>query len=315
MDELQLHPSQSDSNLPMIVHLLGNEDFVDEFDYDAQMAMDFLGIKRSRLTQISGRELRVGRIRQDRYIRPVFRRKDLENYRNWTRSTATHQSSSQAIDQAVQKLEDQFDLFEKQTIPGMTATLSGFSRSILDYLRCWSASLTSKLKKQFSQTWKRMDQYHDILFRSFSEMKIDLEEIDSKQQATHERLAKVESLAAEMFTDLSRLKAKIDQLAEAQKQATSDLESRQIHQTQQSESLLTSVKTFHNEWAAQRESSNALSSSINERFRQVEEKLGLLIERKKEPHSPVNHVSNNQSVRARRLRRQQSLARQRMSRK
>ncbi|MBC7530596.1 MAG: hypothetical protein H7318_03395 [Oligoflexus sp.] len=101
--------SQKDQTLPMILTLRGDEAIVDEFSYDTDQAMAYLGIKRSRLNQISGRELRVARIRRDRYIRPVFRECDLKDYLDWTRATATHLSSSKAIEQAVENLDDRFN--------------------------------------------------------------------------------------------------------------------------------------------------------------------------------------------------------------
>lgn len=94
-------------DLPMIVWLRGDEPWYPEFDLDAEAVMQRLGIKRSRLTQISGKELRVGRIRMDRYIRPIFRSKDVESYLNWTRATASHQRSSSAIKEAVDALQTQ----------------------------------------------------------------------------------------------------------------------------------------------------------------------------------------------------------------
>lgn len=105
----EIPPSQKDQTLPMILVLRGDEAIVDDFSYDADQAMEFLGIKRSRLTQISGRELRVARIRRDRYIRPVYREADLRDYMEWTRATATHVSSSKAIEQAVESLDDRFN--------------------------------------------------------------------------------------------------------------------------------------------------------------------------------------------------------------
>lgn len=101
--------SQKDQTLPMILTLRGDEAIVDEFTFDTDQAMNFLGIKRSRLNQISGRELRVARIRRDRYIRPVYRECDLKDYLDWTRATATHLSSSKAIEQAVENLDDRFN--------------------------------------------------------------------------------------------------------------------------------------------------------------------------------------------------------------
>ncbi|MCX6129928.1 MAG: hypothetical protein NTX25_12815 [Proteobacteria bacterium] len=110
--EHDIPASQKDRSLPMIVNLRGDEDLVDIFNWDADQTMEFLAIKRSRLTQISGKELRVGRIRRDRYLRPVFRESDVRDYQEWTRATATHQSSSRAIEQAIDSLDDRFsDLF------------------------------------------------------------------------------------------------------------------------------------------------------------------------------------------------------------
>jgi hypothetical protein len=60
------------NDFPMIVWLRGDEPWFSQFDMDAEAVMSALGIKRSRLTQISGKELRVGRVRMDRYIRPVL---------------------------------------------------------------------------------------------------------------------------------------------------------------------------------------------------------------------------------------------------
>ncbi|WP_141732024.1 hypothetical protein [Oligoflexus tunisiensis] len=106
--EHDIPASQKDRQLPMIINLRGDEDLVDEFNWDADQVMEFLGIKRSRLTQISGKELRVARIRRDRYLRPVYRESDVRDYQEWTRATATHQSSSRAIEQAIDSLDDRF---------------------------------------------------------------------------------------------------------------------------------------------------------------------------------------------------------------
>lgn len=103
----QGRPPAHDQDFPMIVWLRGDEPWFAQFDLDAQTVMDQLGIKRSRLTQISGKELRVGRVRVDRYIRPVFRSQDVANYLNWTRATASHQKSSSALKEAAETLQTQ----------------------------------------------------------------------------------------------------------------------------------------------------------------------------------------------------------------
>lgn len=104
------HPSTSpDANgeLPMVVWLRGDEPHAADFSLTADDAMRALDIKRSRLTQISGHELRVGRMRVDRYVRPLYRPADVESYKQWTRSTVTHQRTSSIIHDAAASLESQ----------------------------------------------------------------------------------------------------------------------------------------------------------------------------------------------------------------
>jgi hypothetical protein len=96
----------STKNLPLVVWLRGDEPYFTEFSLDAEAVMQQLGIKRSRLTQISGNELRVGRTRIDRYVRPVYRPCDIDEYQQWTRATASHHKSSTLLEQAAHKLED-----------------------------------------------------------------------------------------------------------------------------------------------------------------------------------------------------------------
>ena len=96
----------SQDNLPMKVWLKGDESYFSDFSWDANKVMEVLGIKRSRLTQISGQDLRVGKARIDRYLRPVYRPKDVENYLKWTQPTASHKKSTSIIEQARKNLEE-----------------------------------------------------------------------------------------------------------------------------------------------------------------------------------------------------------------
>ena len=89
----------------MQVWIRGDEPYAGQFSMDAEEVMEILGIKRSRLTQISGRELRVGRARRNRHIRPVYRPEDVHRYKDWSRATATAAKSSSAIDLAAAKLD------------------------------------------------------------------------------------------------------------------------------------------------------------------------------------------------------------------
>lgn len=103
--EYQSSEKYDPNDLPIIVWLRGDESFLPEFELDADDAMKLLGIKRSRLTQISGKELRVGRIKAGRYIKPLYRKVDIEEYIKWTRPTASHQSSKKALESVSKKIE------------------------------------------------------------------------------------------------------------------------------------------------------------------------------------------------------------------
>src|SRR3989338_6049260 len=96
--------------LPMVVWLTGSEPYFSDFALDADAVMVRLGLKRSRLTQISGRELRVGRTKMGRYIRPVYRDCDIEAYLAWVKPTSSHKKSSSVIEEAVQHLETQTEV-------------------------------------------------------------------------------------------------------------------------------------------------------------------------------------------------------------
>ena len=89
----------------MVVWLRGDEPLCTEFNLEANAVMQQLGIKRSRLTQISGRELRVARIRRGRYVSPVYRQCDVDEYADWTRATATHLKASGVLTDAAAQLE------------------------------------------------------------------------------------------------------------------------------------------------------------------------------------------------------------------
>ena len=97
----------TDSELPMIVWLRGDEDHCADFLLDADAVMQTLGIKRSRLTQISGKELRVGRIRRGRYISPVYRQTDVDTYLEWTRASASQLKSASVVTEATAGLLEQ----------------------------------------------------------------------------------------------------------------------------------------------------------------------------------------------------------------
>ncbi len=140
-----------DDELPMIVWLRGDEAMVEEFTMDADAAMAFLGIKRSRLTQISGRELRVGRLRVDRYIRPVYRPQDLQAYKAWTRAPISHATSSRVMEEAREKLEHQADELSRILATTLESVEEHFAQTADDMQRQLEA-LQYEQKNMWQQT-------------------------------------------------------------------------------------------------------------------------------------------------------------------
>ena len=113
METLNQSANQEANNLPLVVYLRGDEAYFEQFSLRADDVMTALQIKRSRLNQISGRELRVGKARIDHYLRAVYRPKDVEEYLNWTRATVTHKRSSEVLGEASAKLEQQSEALTK----------------------------------------------------------------------------------------------------------------------------------------------------------------------------------------------------------
>ncbi|MBI2602951.1 MAG: hypothetical protein HYW48_07840 [Deltaproteobacteria bacterium] len=127
-----------EGDLPMLVWLKGDEPYFSEFKWDAEKVMETLGIKRSRLNQISGKELRVGRTRINSYIRPVFRPTDVDEYLKWTRPTASHKKSSTVLDEAREKLESRSE-----------EVLEQFASQSEAFAKALRSSLEKKLNDQF----------------------------------------------------------------------------------------------------------------------------------------------------------------------
>lgn len=82
-----------------------------EFVCDAEAAMSYLGIKRSRLTQISGRELPCARIKVDRYIRPMYRWEDVKSYHQSAKTAVSYAKSKQLMELTTHSLQDRLDAF------------------------------------------------------------------------------------------------------------------------------------------------------------------------------------------------------------
>ncbi len=127
--EIEIHvPDEPIPEFPMVVFLRGDEPYFNEFCLSADKVMEVLGIRRSRLNQISGKELRVGRARIDNYIRPVYRKIDVEEYLKWIRPSVTHKKSSDVLNEARSKLEEQTERVSEEISLQFESMMSTFQK-------------------------------------------------------------------------------------------------------------------------------------------------------------------------------------------
>jgi hypothetical protein len=181
-------------DLPLVVWLRGDESYVEEFSCDADQAMEYLGIRRSRLTQISGRELRVARMRVGRYIKPYYREKDLEAYQSWSRATASHQKASNMVEEAADKLATHAQ--------DMTSALSELQESTLTRTEGIIAEVGKQLGaaiEDFRQTtgsdrtllFERLEKQHLALSLRLDELRSAVENLNSEMKSEIKALAEL----------------------------------------------------------------------------------------------------------------------------
>jgi hypothetical protein len=194
------HDESTSTDFPMIVWLRGDEPWFSQFDMDAEAVMSALGIKRSRLTQISGKELRVGRVRMDRYIRPVYRSLDVEEYLKWTRATASHQKSSDAIKLAVDQLQQQSENIQT-TLASVTSSFADALKSEMSLFisECVSSGI-APVVEGFGSFVNSMNESVTRLELSVQSATTSLGESTSSLSKTIETLALKQSAALEAVT-------------------------------------------------------------------------------------------------------------------
>ena len=140
------HIDHNSDEMPLVVQLKGDEQFFGDFDLSADQAMEILGIKRSRLNQISGKDLRVGRAKIDRYVRPIYRSIDVNEYLQWSRSTATQKKSQEVIDEATAQL-----LLKAEELASLLSQENGvLTKTLADHQRTFVSSLTEFSNKTLS---------------------------------------------------------------------------------------------------------------------------------------------------------------------
>jgi hypothetical protein len=204
--------STETDDFPMVVWLRGDEPWFSEFDMDADATMNALSIKRSRLTQIAGKELRVGRVRVDRYIRPVFRSIDVEHYLNQTRATATHQKSSDAINSAttllcqqIERFEHRLEVINENLLSQVTSVLQNIvteslkttHTSVMERHDSLESNLTNRLSVTVQETFikfsdalsHQMESHTSDLIRTIDSYRNTIESFQRSQDTATKNLA------------------------------------------------------------------------------------------------------------------------------
>ncbi|MFK7874022.1 MAG: hypothetical protein AB8C84_12790 [Oligoflexales bacterium] len=199
-------PTQASENLdlPMTVWLTGEEDYFSEFTMDADAVMAQLQIKRSRLTQISGKELRVGRTRIDRYIRPVFRPQDIENYLNWSRAPATKQKSNAELSELQQQFEAKIsEILSKapQHISHNTALAKTSDSKALEHkIRTIHQKLCDQLQSLLNTSHRNLQQSLSPLRTEIQSIKKQLLTVEAIAQSIPHLLYELKNLQITMDT-------------------------------------------------------------------------------------------------------------------
>jgi len=202
------------------------------------------------LNQISGRELRVARIRRDRYIRPVYRESDLKDYLDWTRATATHLSSSKAIEQAVENLDDRFN----DVLQVFNNKLEQVSQDQKSWMKSEFESLPAKFPAQsqpethvhHDTPWHREDK----LLRSQSEKILDLQKTIKGLQTS---LRDVQSMLTLMIPEMKELSVAqkslrfdFDQKVSAVQAMIKDMAGEASLGTERSEAFFAEARSYFN---------------------------------------------------------------------
>ena len=214
-------PKNNNELLPLSIWLRGDEPYFEEFSLDADEVMSQLGIKRSRLRQISGQELRVGRKRVERYIKPFYRPKDVEDYLGWTRATASHQKSSLILNSAADNLVNHGQRISEsilslknhlieviQEIPSRMK--EGFQASrqlqmeIFNSVQINGKQLGSIVKKNQSEIFEKLTPHFRKINDNISKTSLQLEKFEKINHAFLESISLIQS----NYSELAQLREK-----------------------------------------------------------------------------------------------------------
>ena len=183
--------------LPQNIFLHGEEAFYEDFSLSAEEAMEMLQIKRTRLRDISGHELRVGRKRDGRYIRPFYRLQDIESYKEKQQQRHSRQGAS------AQLISNYFASHEESVSQQLEADLGEVSQQLQSHLRRQISQIYPYIQQQQQQTQKSLQQQLTAMeIRTHQRLSTQTQHQLDHQQAIVNLHAQVDSLQA-MITDIT----------------------------------------------------------------------------------------------------------------
>ncbi len=245
-------PHLDPDNLPLVVWLRGDEPFFSTFSLSADEAMAILGIRRSRLTQISGRELRVGRTRIERYVRPVFRPEDVHAYAAWTRQTASHQKSADMLKEAALILSNKSEKLTEELMQKSTGIDPEIIDQFLSAQRQGNAQFQASAEQLLiAQGQLKLDilQTVDDRYRRLAQSLTAIATITDGQGRADVRLNALSNLVVQLMTDLqeqslaaSRAQSQLLATVQAQSQSLATMEATIGNLTNLMQTTLTSKK-------------------------------------------------------------------------
>lgn len=228
MDPLRETPEPKVDELPSVVWLRGDEPYFSEFSLNADQVMSTLGIKRSRLNQLSGREIRVGKARIDRYLRPVYRPQDIEAYLNTARASMSHQRSSKILNEASEALREKSSQLEKrweQDLSDLQDQLKSWLHK--EYSSLLSRNRPTKIEERFAgQIKEQLKQIREMQNRQTQQSFILAQQLCDmdKQLATLALLTELNASVRASQQINSNLHPKIEDLQESFETLTSSFE-------------------------------------------------------------------------------------------
>lgn len=209
---------KDDQTLSMTVWLKGHEEYFADFSWDAKKVMEILGIKRSRLNQISGDELRVGKARIDRYLRPIYRPEDVKKYLEWTKPTASHKRSTNIVDEARLKLDKTSQELKSNILSSQAEfkdELSKIFDSIIAQVTYNNRELQASLFKHIKNLFRKFSLYqqHESsrLRDDTKELEKILRELKKRQNFLIEKSVLLENNQNEVLKNLNTLSLEIKQ--------------------------------------------------------------------------------------------------------